>query len=674
MANPEQANTDGDAMGDACDTDDDNDDVPDTLDAFKTDACASADTDEDGMPDTLVADCTTSLTEDTNDDNDTEPDRTDIDDDNDGLIEVATASELNNMRHNLAGTSYKSSGSADDNFTGAPNVATGEDAPASVAGHCDTPTPRMIESSMRDTYLCGYELVADIDFFGADGAMGGDDDIDLNDNTKGNFDPITGASESDGFTARLHGNGHTISNLNIDITGVTAANDHTNNASLIRFCDGSTIRDLTLANPSIKGRQHVGVLCATVANSAVIRNVHIDSASVQGDSSFGFTAIMGGLVGYMSNGSQVIGSSSSGNVSNGGSHHDRMGGLVGRVDRDSQVIGSSSSGNVSDGGGRFDRMGGLVGFLDNGSQVIGSSSSGNVSDGGAGEDYMGGLVGRVDRDSQVIGSSSSGNVSDGGADNDFMGGLVGLMFSGSSVIGSSSSGNVSDGGAENDDMGGLVGQLGWAIVRDSFSSASVCDGTTNTTFCDTAGDGDDDIGILIGYFWGNGGGGGKAELYNSLGIGQTVGHGSDTIGFLGYILTGNQSQIDAILTGNRFDTASSGVTAKAGRVPTWDHDGDGGTTAEIDVDPAGITGGNTSATQALTAVSTGWSAMRWFFASGAYPAVRYFNYDPANPTTDGSTADTTITVCETAGSDPMTDEGEADTPDCGDVLSAFPRP
>ena len=61
VANPEQVNTDDDAMGNACDTDDDDDTVPDT---------------------------------------------TDVDDDGDGLIEITTASELNNMRHNLAGTTY----------------------------------------------------------------------------------------------------------------------------------------------------------------------------------------------------------------------------------------------------------------------------------------------------------------------------------------------------------------------------------------------------------------------------------------------------------------------------------------------------------------------------------------------------------------------------------------
>ena len=614
-------------------------------DAFPTDACASVDTDNDGSPDNVVDSCTTTLT-------------ADVDDDNDGLIEIVTATQLNHIRWNLAGTSYDDE-EADDT-TGDAGSTMG--APTLATANCDMATGGF--------YLCGYELVADIDFFGADGAMGGGDDVDLNGNTtKGNFDPIAGVRESDVFTARLYGNGHTISNLNIDITDNREVSNHTNDAALVRFCDGSTIRDLNLANLNIKGRRNIAGLCATADDSAVIRNVHIDSASIQGAS--GFTVRMGGLVGRF-NSSSLIGSSISGNVSNGGGGRDFIGGLVGRANRSSQVIGSSSSVNVSDGGIGDDYMGGLVGFLDN-SSLIGSSSSGNVSDGGDGNDYMGGLVGYMDNGS-LIGSSSSGNVSDGGGGVDRMGGLLGVVFNHASVIGSSSSGNVSDGGSGDDRMGGLLGQLGWGIVRDSFSSASVCDGTTNTTFCDTAGGGDDNIGVLIGHFWGQQDMRGKAELYNSLGVGQTSGNGSDTIGFLGYIDFGNQSRIDAILTGNRFDMARSGVTAKAGRVPLWDHDSDGLTDAvPVTIADTLIVSGNTAATQVSSAF-TGWSAMRWLFASGADPRVRYFNYDPANPTTDGSTADTTITVCETAGSDPMTDEGEAGTPDCGDVLSAFPRP
>jgi hypothetical protein len=51
VANSEQTDTDSDDIGDVCDTDDDNDGVPDTTDAFPLDATESVDTDGDGMGD-----------------------------------------------------------------------------------------------------------------------------------------------------------------------------------------------------------------------------------------------------------------------------------------------------------------------------------------------------------------------------------------------------------------------------------------------------------------------------------------------------------------------------------------------------------------------------------------------------------------------------------------------
>jgi hypothetical protein len=70
VSNTDQTDTDNDGQGDACDTDDDNDNVPDASDAFPLDAAASVDSDDDGKPDFLVPGISTTLTEDTDDDND----------------------------------------------------------------------------------------------------------------------------------------------------------------------------------------------------------------------------------------------------------------------------------------------------------------------------------------------------------------------------------------------------------------------------------------------------------------------------------------------------------------------------------------------------------------------------------------------------------------------------
>ena len=110
--------------GDGCrdsdeDLDDDNDGVNDAADVFPKDACASVDKDNDRLPDRLVADCETALAEDLDDDNDGFPDEVnattpaDVDDDNNGLIEIRTLDDLARLRVDLNGD-----GTDDGNITG----------------------------------------------------------------------------------------------------------------------------------------------------------------------------------------------------------------------------------------------------------------------------------------------------------------------------------------------------------------------------------------------------------------------------------------------------------------------------------------------------------------------------------------------------------------------------
>ena len=79
----------------------------------------------------------------------------DIDDDNDGLIEIATATELNNMRHDLEGTPKLRRRSRRGSIGQYEGSTTG--APTSATTLCPNET-----SAGSGIYLCGYELVADI--------------------------------------------------------------------------------------------------------------------------------------------------------------------------------------------------------------------------------------------------------------------------------------------------------------------------------------------------------------------------------------------------------------------------------------------------------------------------------------------------------------------------------
>ena len=69
----------------------------------------------------------------------------DVDDDNDGLIEINFLEDLDFVRHNLAGTGYKTTAAGDGVIIGAPKTATTD----CGTNSCTADAP---------IFLCGYEL------------------------------------------------------------------------------------------------------------------------------------------------------------------------------------------------------------------------------------------------------------------------------------------------------------------------------------------------------------------------------------------------------------------------------------------------------------------------------------------------------------------------------------
>jgi hypothetical protein len=100
--NPDQLNTDGDAQGNACDTDDDNDGVLDVSDKFPLDATETLDNDNDGVGNNADTDDDNDTVLDTTDncplvantdqlntDGDAQGNACDNDDDNDGVVDAS---------------------------------------------------------------------------------------------------------------------------------------------------------------------------------------------------------------------------------------------------------------------------------------------------------------------------------------------------------------------------------------------------------------------------------------------------------------------------------------------------------------------------------------------------------------------------------------------------------
>ena len=219
----------------------------------------------------------------------------DVDEDNDGLIEIHDLDMFSHIQYNVRGTSYK---------TGADVEANTRGAPASQTDNCKTATDGV--------YLCGYELMRDLDFAQeasyADGSVNTDwrpDNSDTSVATNGGF---TGPNN---FAGIFEGNGNSITNL---------------------YSRGGGNRGLFRATTSAASIRNLGVVDA---------NLYMGSGSNQ---------FIGALVGF-NGGSIRAGSATGGTVNNGSGTSNHAGGLVGRNNggnitassvTDSTINGSSS--------------------------------------------------------------------------------------------------------------------------------------------------------------------------------------------------------------------------------------------------------------------------------------------------------------------------------------------
>ncbi len=203
--------------------------------------------------------------------------------------------------------------------------------------------------------------------------------------------PTSGSSY---FAGVIDGGGHTISNIQVSTTW--------NYQGLIgRSGDGAVIKNLTIANSTIKGGQATGAFIGQADADFVVYNCHLKNSSVTGSSNR-----VGGIVGNgatttISNdtASIVIGCSVDAYCSVQGTNN--VGGIGGLAPL---MIGCSNAGSVTS----TDSTGNIGGILGNSSAekssvVIGCYNTGTIYvTNSSGSSYIGGVVGNGSKNGFIV--------------------------------------------------------------------------------------------------------------------------------------------------------------------------------------------------------------------------------------------------------------------------------
>ena len=389
-------------------------------------------------------------------------DSVDIDDDNDGLIEISTIEELNNIRYNLEGSSYKISANDNGSSLGCPSE-----------GGC-----------------IGYELIASID--GVTWEAAGNTWVPVGD-TENPLSAVFSGIDSNG------GDDYTISNINI--------NGDSFHSGLFGVVSG-TIRNVTLSNITVStSSSTVGYAIGAVAGElrgfgALIENVSAIDVSVTTTSAGG--GYIGGLVGKNYRGSTIAISNVMNNNDTlkvtGDVGADKVGGLVG-ANYGGTIVLSFATISIGAGDGADD-VGGLLGF-NNGtvSNSYATGSTGGVNGEAGNADKVGGLVGYSSISSIIRNSYATGSAVGGDGETDSVGGLVGLNKG--IVSNSYATGSTVGGDGNMDSVGGLVGTNAGKIST-SYAVASV-DGGNGTDDIGGLLVGTNDSGTIVSSYYENGG-------------------------------------------------------------------------------------------------------------------------------------------------------------------------
>ena len=422
-------------------------------------------------------------------DGDGVPNTIDVDDDNDGLIEISSLAQLYDVRNNTRGTSF---------VVGNRNTGDTRGASTKEPANCSDGNRRTIVP------LCGYELTATLDFdIDDDGStraesgngLDADDDGDylvtIDNQGHDGWEPIGDNAER--FNAIFEGNGYTIANLPI----------HTVSAP-VPAVDG-------VANTL----EYFGLFGA-VGSDGYIRNLHLVDPYVvddrDSDSRYYVGSLAGRLFGGIVSGCSATSTGSPGMLVRAGSGNgDNIGGLIGRMDGGmvvaSYVSGLSDADDsqaiVEDPGGNRTRIGGLIGGQ-YGGRIIASYVTNTRIANAAAESFssdmsmIGGLVGEQNGGENTIIAATYTDVTftfGNSVSNSNIGGLLGGQSGGGTIAVSYTMGDINVESGDENNVGGLIGR------RDGPLSHVIGNYTTGDITGRDTGNNDttDRVGTIVGY-------------------------------------------------------------------------------------------------------------------------------------------------------------------------------
>ena len=359
---------------------------------------------------------------------------TDVDNDDDGLIEIWNLTQLHHVRNDLDGSHYNDGDSE--------NAATPTNSGCKPVGDSNTPTCH------------GYELMANLDFADKN-ATGYNADWDpvvqkakAESQRGAGFPPI--GSPSTPFTGTFEGNNRTIANLFVDVE-TDATNEAWALAGLFGAATG-TLKNLGLTGEHMsvsahakhaRSRAYAGGLVGGDASASVrVTNCYATgnvSSTADGSNAAHGTAYAGGLIGGTYNGSTLTNCYATGDVSAESRSRDvRAGGLVGGTLSSNTMTGCHATGDVTGAAGGKVYIGGLVGEVWNTSTVRNCYATGNaITSQCESSSYAGGLVGSIKSRSTVSNCYATGGVVaitlSFVATNAYAGGLIGRIENRGSV-------------------------------------------------------------------------------------------------------------------------------------------------------------------------------------------------------------------------------------------------